>query len=62
MKLDGTEKITPASYDSHERVARVAHEEAPKQPGYAHSGLQPKAEEVEAEKPVEKSEEEKKAE
>lgn len=62
MKLDGTDKITPTPYDAHERVARVPHEEAPKQPGYVHSGLQAKTEEVEAEQPAEKKEEEKKAE
>jgi hypothetical protein len=38
--LDGKEVIKPVPFDAHEQIARVQHEEAPKQPGYAHSGLQ----------------------
>ena len=37
--LDGKETIKPTPFDAHEQVARVQHEEAPKQPDYAHSGL-----------------------
>lgn len=38
--LDGKDVITPTPYDAHEQVARVQHEEAPKEKGYVHSGLQ----------------------
>lgn len=38
--LDGKDKIAPTPFDAHEQVARVQHEAAPNQPGYAHSGLQ----------------------
>jgi len=38
--LDGTEPIKPTPFDAHEQIARVQHEEAPKEAGYAHSGLQ----------------------
>jgi hypothetical protein len=39
MKLDGTEKIKPTPFDAHEQVARVQHEEAPKERNSVHSGL-----------------------
>lgn len=37
--LDGTDVIKPTPFDAHEQIARVQHEEAPKEPNSAHSGL-----------------------
>lgn len=38
-KLDGSEVLKPTPFDAHDQVARVQHEEAPKEAGYVHSGL-----------------------